>query len=199
MVSKGTDMSSKATDIFLIFLLYICLLNPHKNLVRKVFLHFLDEEIEAQREKMSTVTEIISYKTKNWRNHHVTSNTSLPTCERGQFVNKWKNCLDRKIMAITKSTKMQLLPFSFFFLYYYYFFTSQYCIGFAIHQHASAMGVHMFPILNPPPTTLPIPSLWVIPVLQPQACCILHRTWTGDSFLIWYYTCFNAILPNQRC
>ena len=32
---------------------------------------------------------------------------------------------------------------------------------------------------------------------QPQASCILHQTWTGDSFLIWYYTCFNAILPNH--
>ena len=27
--------------------------------------------------------------------------------------------------------------------------------------------------------------------------CILHQTWTGDLFLIWYYTCFNAILPNH--
>ena len=25
----------------------------------------------------------------------------------------------------------------------------------------------------------------------------MHRTWTGDSFHIWYYTCFNAILPNH--
>ena len=78
-----------------------------------------------------------------------------------------------------------------------FFFTLQYCIGFAIHQDESAMGVHVFPILNPPPTSLPIPSLWVIPVHQPQASCILHQTWTGDSFLIWYYTCFNAILPNH--
>ena len=47
------------------------------------------------------------------------------------------------------------------------------------------------------PSSLPIPPLWVIPVHQPQASSIVHRTWTGDSFHIWYYTCFNAILPNH--
>ena len=90
---------------------------------------------------------------------------------------------------------------SFFFfnlnLFNWRLITFQYCIGFAIHQHESATGVHVLPILNPPPISLPVPSLWVIPVHQPQASCILHRTWTGDSFLFWYYTCFNAILPNH--
>ena len=88
--------------------------------------------------------------------------------------------------------------FKFKFIYFDWRVTTlQYCIGFAIHQHESAMGVHVFPILNPLPTSLPIPSLWVILVHQPQASCILLWTWTGDSFLIWYYTCFNVILPNH--
>ena len=74
------------------------------------------------------------------------------------------------------------LIFLTFLLFFSY--TLQYCIGFAIHQHASTMGVHIFPILNPPPTSIPIPSLWVIPVYQSQASCILRQTWTDDSFLI---------------
>ena len=49
-------------------------------------------------------------------------------------------------------------PLSLFFLNFFIiiiFFTLQYCIGFAIHQHASSKGVPMFPILNPPPISLP--------------------------------------------
>ena len=65
-----------------------------------------------------------------------------------------------------------------------YFLTLQYCIGFAIYQHESTTGIHMFPTLNPPPSSLSVPSLLVVPVHQPQASSIVHRTWTGDSFHI---------------
>ena len=41
--------------------------------------------------------------------------------------------------------------------------------------------------MNPPPTSLPITSLRVIPMHQPQACCILRQTdWRFNSYMIVY-------------
>ena len=91
----------------------------------------------------------------------------------------------------------QDIALSTFFLKKLLYFTLQYCIGFAIHQHESARAVHVFPILNPPPISLPIPSLWVIPEHQPQASCILHQTRLAIRFLYTIHVSmpFSQIIP----
>ena len=52
-----------------------------------------------------------------------------------------------------------------FFFSFFIFLTLQYCIGFAIYQHESATGIHVFPVLDPPPSSLPVP----FPLGRPSA------------------------------
>ena len=84
-------------------------------------------------------------------------------------------------------------PLSFFLYKFIYFnwslITLQYCIGFAIHQHESTTGIHVFPILNPssylPPHTIhlghpsaPAPSILFLAsslVWRFVSCMILYR------------------------
>ena len=61
--------------------------------------------------------------------------------------------------------------------------TLQYCIGFVINQHETVTSIHVFPILNPPPTSRPVPSLWVVPVHQPQASRIIHQAGLAIRFI----------------
>ena len=71
---------------------------------------------------------------------------------------------------------------------------------FAIHWHESAMDLHMLAILNPSPTSLPIPSLWDIPVQQPWSLvsCIHLRAFlpfppTLHLFLLLFCFCLLSL------
>ena len=80
-------------------------------------------------------------------------------------------------------------PYSFFFfltffLILFYFYTLQNCISFAKYQNESATGMHVFPILNPPPSSLPIPSLWVVPLAPSIQYRASNSSLNKASFLL---------------
>ena len=85
----------------------------------------------------------------------------------------------------------------------FYFFNYYFIIFFLIYNIVLVFPyVSMHPPLvytcSPSWTPLHLPPC-ATPLGRPSAPApsFLHWTWTGDSFLIWYYTCFNAILPNH--
>ena len=62
--------------------------------------------------------------------------------------------------------------------------TLQYCISFAIHQHESATGIHMIPILNPP-HLLPC----TIPLGHPQCTSPKHPVSCIEPGLVIHFLC----------
>jgi len=94
--------------------------------------------------------------------------------------------LSRLVIAFLPRSKSLFFFFNFTIFYWFCHISKWICHRYICVPHP-----------EPSSPSLPIPSLWVVPVHQPQASSIVHWTWMGDSFHIWYYTYFNVILPNH--
>ena len=89
---------------------------------------------------------------------------------------------------------MSFFFFFFFFVFEFYFIFKLYITVLVLPNiKMNPPQVYMY---SPSRTPLPPPSPFhpsgsFVPVHQPQASSIVHRTWTGNSFHTWYFTCFN--------
>ena len=78
-------------------------------------------------------------------------------------------------------------------LIFFLFFTLQYCIGFVIHQHQSATGVHVFPILNPP-SHLPPHTIALGHPSAPDLSILYHAS-NLDWRFISHYDIIHVSMP----
>ena len=100
------------------------------------------------------------------------------------------------------SHSVDLFIFKYTFIYFNWrLITLQYCIGFAIHQHESAKGIHVFPILKPP-TLLP-PCIIPLGHLSAPAPSIQYHAsnldWWVISYMILYmFQCHSPKSSHPR-
>ena len=70
-------------------------------------------------------------------------------------------------------------------------------MSFVTHWNESAMDLHVFPILIPPPTSPSIRSLWVFPVHQAWALISCIQPGLVVIVVTGHFPCLNSV-PKQR-
>ena len=80
----------------------------------------------------------------------------------------------------------------FYFLFLFYFLTIQYCIGFAIYQSESTTGIYVFPMLNPPLSSLPMLS-WIL-IEHDLSEIYLKSISIGTP-----YSCMENLMDGEAC
>ena len=85
-----------------------------------------------------------------------------------------------------------------FFFNFILFLNFTNCISFAKYQNESATGLHVFPILNPPPSSLPIPSLWVVKLMFCFPClCLWNGLCSSSIFNVFMILLLFSIMAMQ--
>ena len=116
----------------------------------------------------------------------------------GRFFTYWATREAQRIL------KLQHFFFNFILKFIYFnwmLITLQYCSCFVIHWHELAMGVHVFPFLNPPSHFPPHP----IPLGHPSAPALsilshaLNLDWQSVSHMIIYmFQCYSLKSSHPR-